>query len=123
MKEQKPNDCSLIKLYAFLGKRWTYPLLYNISKSPKSYNNLYMLSKKTINPTLLAERLREFIKFDIIKRQTIGERVFYSTTKNGEKLKDILNQIRLLSKDLKCYLPKDCKERCCSKCKIFKKTV
>tara|TARA_Y100000310_G_C20299771_1_gene631195 strand:+ start:144 stop:536 length:393 start_codon:yes stop_codon:yes gene_type:complete len=113
--------CGMLDLHTLFGKKWTYGLLHNIDENPVNYNRLYTLSNREINPTLLSERLKELVKFKIINRETIDNKICYSITKEGNKLKELLQQIKDLSKELSCYIPEECKGKDCSGCREFKK--
>tara|TARA_Y100000310_G_C20698277_1_gene827274 strand:- start:5742 stop:6125 length:384 start_codon:yes stop_codon:yes gene_type:complete len=115
------NECGILDLHRFLGKRWTYSLMHNIGDKPISYNQLYNLNKRIINPTLLSDRLKELTKFNIIKKVSDKNRIYYSITGEGKKLKKLLNDIKNISANLNCKIPDQCLEGDCSNCTEFKK--
>ena len=90
----EPNPCDLLELLSFLGKKWSFMLLTNIKEQPISYNELYALSSHRINPTLLSERLKEFVRFDVVERKELPTGIIYCLTPEGARLKQVLHELK-----------------------------
>jgi len=108
-KKPQLKKCELIDLYSFMGKKWTFAMLTNIGTNPITYNEMYSLSKHLINPTLLSNRLKDMIKFNLIKKENINCKTTYTITPEGRKLKEILHQIKLWSIENNYNLPDKCR--------------
>lgn len=83
----------LTDLYRSIGQKWTIPLIHHLSETPLSFNDIKRLSKNNIAPSLLSTRLAQLTKLKIVKRTGYQERLCYTITEEGEKLKIILNDI------------------------------
>ena len=114
------KECELLELYSFLGKKWAFVLLSNISEKPISFNQLNNLSNHLINPTLLSERLKAMIRFKLISKEEVGNRNLYLLTPEGKKLKEILHQLKLWSVENHYNLPNICKNSECVCSEVFK---
>lgn len=114
-------NCDVLRLYELFGKKWSYGLLHNITEEPKSFNDLHNLSNRKINPTLLSQRLKELESLKLIERKEEDERVFYTITGAGQKLKDIFRDVKDLAQNLNLEMPEKCEEGSCSKCPSYNK--
>lgn len=112
MKDES-HGCELIELYKFLGKKWTVPLFHNLKSNPVTYNELNRKTRFLINPTLLSIRIKEFIRFKIVKKSVIDGRISYTLTKRGLKLKDLLHEIKDLAIKWDYNIPDKCKQGIC----------
>src|SRR3990172_9357681 len=102
--------CSLIELYTFLGRKWSYMLFSSIDSSPVSFNELQALSDKRLNPTLISSRLKKMVHLGIIERKTVNGRVVYAATPKGLKLKEVLHAVKEWSQGT---IPEHCREMRC----------
>ena len=108
-RKNELKKCELIDLYSFLGKKWTFAMFTKIDTTPITYNELYSLSRHLINPTLLSNRLKRMIKFNLIKRAKVNNKITYSITPEGKKLKGLLHPIKAWSIENSYNLPSKCK--------------
>ena len=106
------DDCQIIELYRFLGKKWTVPLLHNIGKDPVSFNTLLKTSQKGLNPTLLSETLKSLVEFKIVEKRRGREG--YVLTEKGTELKSILHQVKDWAIVCEYNLPSMCKAGGCA---------
>jgi DNA-binding HxlR family transcriptional regulator len=104
------DNCELLELYGFLGKKWTVPLLYNIDHVPVSFNRLNNITQHKINPTLLSKTLAEAVKLRIIKKDTIKNKICYSITSEGEILKKLLGKLTTWAIHHNYNIPNECKK-------------
>lgn len=107
------EDCSVIQLFSFLGKRWTLPILYSFQKKDtQTYSEVLKTFGNTINHTLLSQRLKGFIKFGILKKTETGK---YTLASFGKKSIASLMSLRDVMKEegLDFKIPKECKDQSC----------
>jgi len=114
------NDCQLIGLYRFLGKKWTMVLFHNIGTVQITFNELLALTKKEINPTILSSTLKSLIAFNIIKKEKINKRVSYTLSAEGVVLKKHLHSIKNWAIESGMELPEGCTTEQCICDQIFK---
>ena len=107
------HSCQIIKLWKFLGKKWTVALLHNLSKNPVNYNHLLSVFGKKINPTLLSNRLHEFIEFKIVEKVQINGSWYYRITPMGSELKAQLHVIKNLAIKSDYSIPALCTKNAC----------
>lgn len=107
------ESCELIELHNFLGKKWVIVLIHNITNTPISFNDLRRISKGKISSILLSSRLKEMVKFKLIKKETIDGRIVYSVTNEGIELKEIMHKLKAWSIKSNYKLPKVCTENKC----------
>lgn len=115
MKKEIQN-CELIELYRFLGKRWTVEILHNINEQGVSFNELKKKSNALISPILLSNRLKTLVKFKIIKKTKV-EKTKYFLTRQGTELKEIMHTLKAWSIKADFSLPDICKDGKCQ-CEI-----
>jgi DNA-binding HxlR family transcriptional regulator len=114
------DECQLIKLYGLLGKKWSAPLLHNLSEAPISFNELRRMTHQKINPTLLSRRLQDFVRFRIARKTTADGRIVYTLTREGVELKRLLHEIKRWSIHANYALPAVCARGECLCSKAFK---
>lgn len=103
--------CSVIALHELLGKAWTYSLLFTLSSNPKRFNELWRASGRRINQSLLSSRLSELESFGLVERSEDESHVSYAITERGERLKQLLDEIRSFAKERDPTLCESC-ENC-----------
>ena len=106
------DECQIIELYRFLGKKWTVPVLHNIGSDPVSFNNLLKTSDKGINPTLLSDMLKTLVEFKIVEKKQGREG--YVLTEKGADLKTILHEIKDWAIECDYNMPALCKSGGCA---------
>jgi len=112
-------ECELIDLYGFLGKKWTMVLLHNLSAEPISFVKLERISHKTINPTILSNRLKKFVQFKIIKKINIKKKPCYVLTKEGIRLKALFHKIKKIAIQCDYNIPEVCTQDKCHCDEVF----
>ena len=117
--DDEKTRCELIELYRFLGKKWTVELLHNIELKPVSFNDLKRISRNLISPILLSNRLKHMVKFKIIKRYSINNKISYVITNRGIGLRSIMHDLKKWSIESDYRLPAVCKENKCLCNEIF----
>lgn len=121
MVSKKGIECELMDVYVILGKKWTIPLLHNITDEPISFNELKKISNNLISPILLSTRLKELVKFNIIQRKIIKGKVIYVLTEEGKGLKRLMHKLKKWAITSKYKLPKDCNVKQCYCDRVFHK--
>lgn len=114
-------ECELIKLYHFMGKKWSMALLHNINEKPLSFNELKKLTNNLISPILLSNRLKEMIKLKLIKKITRENKLCYVRTEPGKEFDKIIHDLKKWSIKHNYDLPKECKKNICICKNIFDK--
>lgn len=120
VKETPFTKCDIIDLYSFLGKKWTFALFSNMSEDPVTFNQLHEMSRHLINPTLLSERLKDMIRFNLVERKIVDGKVSYIITSQGQEFKSILHQIKEWAQRNSMDIPEKCKNCECVCTEIFK---
>lgn len=111
--------CDLLDLHNILGKKWTYGLIYCLIKSDRSYQEIYELTKRKVNETLLSSRIKELSNYGIIDTPIINGKKRYTLSPFGHDLVKHLNSIKGLIEDQGKYTPPRCQGKDCSKCPAF----
>jgi len=102
--------CSLIKIYHLLGKKWSLPILHSfIDDNIQSYNSIQRKFNKSINPTILSNRLKSFELYGIILRTRNG----YHITGFGLTLINLLHILKDESIRHNLFIPIDCTQGSC----------
>lgn len=117
--KKKNNKCDLREILRLFGKKWTYPIFTHINKKPISFNQLYSISKHIINPTLLSNRLKDFIKYNLIKKEKVNGRITYSITPAGRELKDIILKLKSWCVHQDLNIPGKCRGKECACKSVF----
>ncbi|MBN2142410.1 winged helix-turn-helix transcriptional regulator [Candidatus Woesearchaeota archaeon] len=89
------QDCVWNSFYKLIGKKYTLVLIELVNEKNRSYNELLLYSKRMINPTLLASRLKELTHIGLLTKNTAGK---YKITSKGKKVCEqltVLNSILL----------------------------
>ncbi|MBS3136340.1 helix-turn-helix transcriptional regulator [Candidatus Woesearchaeota archaeon] len=118
--KKKGIPCGLIDLYAFLGKKWSFAILSNISHEPISFNKLYSIAGHIVNPTLLSNRLKDMMSLKIIERKSEGGKRRYALSEKGAKLKEHLDRIKIWAVECSYPMPEKCKKCKCVCSEAFK---
>ncbi len=111
--EREIEECEVIALYEFLGKKWTITLLHNLGSEPLSYNDLRHLTHHLVNPTLLSQRLKGFVAFKVVTKSTMGKNTFYTLTPRGTMLKAHLHRIKWWAIEAEYRMPAKCRQGIC----------
>lgn len=91
MSEDCQNKCIVLHYYELMGKKWSYPILYNLERDKEySFEDLIRMTNRKINRTLLSDLLKEFIELEIIRKQEHS----YFLTKKGIELKGIMEEVK-----------------------------
>jgi len=109
----KKAICKLKKLYHLIGKKWTVEILHNTGQKPATYNELISLLRHEINPTLLSDRLKELMEYNILKRDVRDGKNRYIITKRGSELKELLDLVRKWSSSSVCDRRRSCRKEEC----------
>ena len=112
--------CDLAELYSFFGKKWSHSIFTNIGEKPIGYNELYSISRRLINPTLLSNRLKEMIRFKLIDANIENNRKTYVLTLYGKELKKIFHDMKKWSQNSGFNIPDPCKNSECACSGVFK---
>ena len=115
------TECDLAKLYVFFGKRWSHSIFTNLSEKSLSYNEIYAISKRHINPTLLSNRMKDMIRFKLIDIKTEDKRKKYVLTSYGKELKRIFHEIKRWSHKSGYNISEQCRINDCICNGVFKK--
>lgn len=107
------NTCDIIDIYALLGKKWSVPLLSRFQKDPITFNELDAISNRIINPTLLSDRLKEFVAYGILERKEFKGHHAYALTRRGEELKKVMEQFKHWAMSNKLHIPAICNKISC----------
>ena len=96
----------MIKLIHLLGKKWSLPLIhcFYINKS-LTYNSILNNLEKDINPTILSNRLKSFEKYKIIRKI---DNQGYEITRFGEKIIDIIHDLKSEIIEVNLEIPNEC---------------
>ena len=113
MIKKRPIECDLIELYALMGKKWTIPILHNITSKPISFNELKRISNNLISPILLSTRLKELVSFKIIIKRKIKGKIVYMLTQEGKGLKKLMIYLKKWAISSNYTLPKECNIKKC----------
>ena len=111
MKES--SECDIIDIYSLLGKKWSVPILSRFQKKPLTFNELDAIANHTINPTLLSDRLKEFIAYGVIEKKEYNGHLSYFLTPRGEELKSIMYQFKIWALKHKLHMPSVCNKETC----------
>lgn len=107
----KENICLILQYYYFLGKKWTYPILFHM-KNNKEYNfeDFIFVSRRKLSRSVLLNFLHEALKLSIIEKN--GRK--YRLTPVGVSLKEEFLKV----KDILLQMDKDACGECRSKALI-----
>ncbi|MBN1793127.1 hypothetical protein JW826_05580 [Candidatus Woesearchaeota archaeon] len=86
------SGCAWNRFYRLIGKKYSVALLNLMTDTPLSYNDLFVLMNRRVNPTLLSFRLKEFENLGVIKKLDSLEG--YVLTKKGAGVRCELNSLR-----------------------------
>ncbi len=110
---QDSKTCDLIEVYSLLGKKWSVPILSRFGKNPLTFNEIDAIANHIINPTLLSERLKEFIVYGILEKKEHQGHISYALTVRGEELKAVMGDFKLWALKHKLHLPAVCSKESC----------
>ena len=105
--------CRLKRLYHIIGKKWTVEILHKTGQKPVTYNELDSLFRHEVNPTLLSDRLKELMEYNILKRDVRDGKNRYIITKRGSELKELLDLVRKWSSSSVCDRRRSCRKEEC----------
>jgi DNA-binding HxlR family transcriptional regulator len=91
-------DCPVDFALQVLANRWTIAILRDLSLGTKRTSEL-VRSLSGISPRTLSERLRDLEEFGLITRKVYAEippRVEYALTQDGEEVRALLAEFRVL---------------------------
>ena len=108
--KNKCTQCDLLKLYNFVGKKWTVEIFHYITDDPVSFNELWRFNERLASPILLSRRLKEMQEFNFIKKVSKGKKIAYKITKEGKELKQIMHLLKKWGIKYNYNLPSGCKE-------------
>ncbi|MGM5484627.1 MAG: winged helix-turn-helix transcriptional regulator [Nanobdellota archaeon] len=104
------ENCDLMKILRLFGKKYSLSLLYVLSKQPLRYNEIYKVTNRIINPTLLSARLKDMEDLGIISiTEKDGKK--YLLTDYGEKIKTTVNYLKTELKNDNKHIPEGCSHR------------
>ena len=109
----KNEICRLKRLYHIIGKKWTVDILHKTGQKPFTYNELDTLFRHEVNPTLLSDRLKELMEYNILKREVRDGRNVYTITKSGAEFIKLLDLIRKWSSSSVCDRRRSCRKEEC----------
>ena len=114
MVKPQINSCDFLKFLDIIGKKWTVSLFINLSEKPISFNELNRRTNSIISPILISDRLKQFKKYNLIKKFNLNGRIKYTITEQGIEFKSILLNLKKwfvkAGNDLpiECIKEKDC---------------
>ncbi len=91
--------CPFMTAQQFLQRKWTVPILQELSSGTKRFGELQRIFK--ITKTTLSQRLKILEKEGFIKREVFPEvppRVEYSLTEIGKSFQPVLDSIEIWGK-------------------------
>ena len=84
------NNCTVFNAAELLGKKWTLPVLYAISKKPGTGFNQLAKSLGTVRPKMLSGRLKQLEHLGAVQKQSAvfrrSDASHYFLTDDGTKL-------------------------------------
>lgn len=87
----KIKDCPILKYHYFLGRKWTYPILFHMKENQGyAFSDFIYITNRKISRSLLLSFLNESISLSIIKKK--NQR--YMLTKLGLELKKEFIEIK-----------------------------
>lgn len=92
----KDEKCDVVDIWEILGKRWSLPILKNLSINGAVRFNALKRLLPGISSTVLSERLLELEREGLITKKIYSEipiRVEYSLTSRTTELESILKQL------------------------------
>lgn len=97
--------CLILKYYYFLGKKWSYPLIFHMDKNREyGFDDFIFISNRQISRSVLLDFLRSAIKLSIIEKRNKK----YKLTILGIKLKKEFLKIRSILKEHNPSLTEGC---------------
>lgn len=108
--KNKCMQCDLIKLYNFIGKKWTIELFHYITDEPVSFNELWKFNERMASPILVSRRLKKMQEFNLIKKVKVGNKVAYKITNKGQELKNIMHLLKDWAIKNNYNLPAGCQD-------------
>ena len=114
------EKCTIYKTADFIGKKWTIPIILELSKNKKRYSELKR-SLNNITPKILSTRLKELEKEKMIKKIIDNSKpkliCEYSLTKSGKEFMPIIQDMKKWALNHK-FKNKLCSETDCEHCEF-----
>lgn len=87
-------QCPVFRAAGVLGKRWTVPLLQQVSLNSGSGFNALHRRLRAVSPKVLSQRLQELESLGVVEKRTAGRLSAYALTPKGKELTAILDSLR-----------------------------